>query len=957
MPDRPQRVALFQAFLLFCLIASHGLVAAASERTPAVLILNSYHQGEEWSDKELRGLTNELEKSFPEITPSIEHLDSKRFAGRAYTSMIKDFLIEKYKNRPFDVIIALDNFALDLLTEFKTQLFPGVPVVFAGINNFQPGQLNGRTGVTGVKEFQDIKGTIDLALNLHPQTKRVLFVADDTSSGQALISQVKAEAPLFKKRIELLYNPPAPFADLEKQLKKLPPDSLVLILSYVTDSNGRIFGRNESTRLISKASPVPIYSMHETRLGSGIIGGLLLEGREHGRQAGELALRILAGESPEDIPIQTSRQHPVFDYNILKKFGIAENALPGNSQIINRPRSFWLTYRRILIPAGLTILFLALMIALLSRTVYRLTRMERELDDSREKYRAVVENANEGIVVIQDGRIRYFNRAAADMTGYAMDEFRLLRLEDLAPPPDYRAAREKFLEIFNGLSLDFLHRCRVITKSGELRWLETNTVRFEWEEKPALLVFLTDVTTRKQAEDALEESEKLLRTIADNYPNSYLIIVERDFKIKFASGLEFKKNGINGESFIDAPLEALLRDYANDLKQPVSETFDGGESDFEIGVNGDFRHFQVLPLYQNDGSIPRAMIVAENITERKKSEVALRDSEASLLSLTENTDGSIWALDAGYRLMAGNSRFMKDINKRLGREMRRGECILSGLFPPEACSEWKSYYDRALSGSKFSIEQKSLCSNQASWVEYRFNPIYDENKNVIGLTVFGLDTTFRKRAEEKLKAALNEKEVLLQEIHHRVKNNMQVIISLLRLQAAKTSDQKIKDILKGCQGRVYAMAAAHEALYRSDSLASIEMEHYFTSLLDTLKGAYGTTRVNAVFSSDLEQPLISLKQAVPLGLVFHELVSNSLKHAFSSRQSGQISVKIKSRGDDLALVFSDNGTGFPDGLDWRRADSLGLQIVQNLVEGQLDGQIEYNATNGSTFNIKLKMQN
>ncbi|MFH1137425.1 MAG: histidine kinase dimerization/phosphoacceptor domain -containing protein [Pseudomonadota bacterium] len=932
-----------------------GLSAHAAENFPQVLIINSYHQGEEWSDKEIEGLSAALKRIYPDLAPSIEHLDAKRFPGPSHAGLAKEYLKEKYRGRTMDLVLALDNPALDLLADFQAELFPDTPVVFAGVNNFKPEMLKGRAGVTGIEEFQDIEGSLDLALRLHPGTRRVLAVTDYTSSGLALREQMERVAPGFKGRIEILYSPDVSFPELAEQLKRLPPDALVLLLTYVTDRPGRAFARDESTRLISEACPVPVYSMHETRLGHGIIGGLLVEGREHGRQAGEIALRVLAGEPPSAIPVRKSHSSSVFDYKVLETYKIDLKALPPGSAVINRPPSFWQAHRQALIPLAWVFLAMFSLVGLLAVMIARLKKTEADLTQSRGKYRAVVENATEGILVVQDENIAFFNPAAAALAGYTPEEYRALTLDRLIHSGDIRAAGEKLRATLEGPAADPINHFRIMSKSGGVRWVEANSVRIEWEDKPALLVFLTDITARRQAQGDLDNSEKLLRTIAENFPRSYVFIIERDFSIGFASGMELRKTKAVPELFIGKTIDQLLGPQADMVRDRFQQTFGGLEQDFELHLNGRCWLCRTTPLTGDDGRVSRILTVVENISAQKTAEIALRDSEANLLSLIENSDGEIWAVDKEYRLVVGNNRFIENYSKSRGASLGKGDPAWLASLEAEAMAEWKGYYDRALGGAKFSVEKKTAVPAVEGWVEYRFNPIVDENKEITGLTVFGRETTTRRAAEERLKAALKEKEVLLQEVHHRVKNNMQVIISLLRLQAGKSDDPKIRDILRVCQGRVYAMAAVHEALYRSESLAFVDIKQYFSNLMKTLVGAYDAKSVSVDFSFKLDQPQISLKQAASLGLVFHELVSNTLKHAFPGGRAGVLSLCVGSRGPDLEMILSDNGVGFPESLDWRRADSLGLQIVVNLVENQLGGRIEHDGREGTTFTIGFRL--
>ena len=209
----------------------------------------------------------------------------------------------------------------------------------------------------------------------------------------------------------------------------------------------------------------------------------------------------------------------------------------------------------------------------------------------------------------------------------------------------------------------------------------------------------------------------------------------------------------------------------------------------------------------------------------------------------------------------------------------------------------------------------------------------------------------RKLAEEQVVASLHEKEVLLKEIHHRVKNNMQVISSLLNLQSGYVADQQTLEIFEDSQNRVRSMALVHEKLYRSENLAQIDFGDYVQELTSYLFRSQNGQQRSITLKVQADVIFLDIDAAVPCGLIISELVSNSLKHAFPNGQSGEIVVDMcNSIDQQITLVVRDNGIGFPPELDFRETDSLGLQLINTLV-GQLGGTVELDSSHGSTFKI------
>jgi len=210
-------------------------------------------------------------------------------------------------------------------------------------------------------------------------------------------------------------------------------------------------------------------------------------------------------------------------------------------------------------------------------------------------------------------------------------------------------------------------------------------------------------------------------------------------------------------------------------------------------------------------------------------------------------------------------------------------------------------------------------------------------------------TAGQKQAEEDLKASLKEKEILMQEIHHRVKNNMQIISSLMKLQSRKFRDNRLKEVFRECHGRIQAMALVHETLYQSDSLSEIDLRQYVERLANHLFQAY-KARGKIQLKLGIEDIIFEIEQAIPCGLIVNELLSNSLKHAFPGGRKGNIEIRAHlTENGEIELAVSDNGVGLPDGFDLHNTETLGLELVAGLVESQLEGTVSINMEKGTEF--------
>lgn len=211
----------------------------------------------------------------------------------------------------------------------------------------------------------------------------------------------------------------------------------------------------------------------------------------------------------------------------------------------------------------------------------------------------------------------------------------------------------------------------------------------------------------------------------------------------------------------------------------------------------------------------------------------------------------------------------------------------------------------------------------------------------------------RQEAEAVIRASLREKEVLLKEIHHRVKNNLQIVSSLLNLQSGYIDDECALQIFKESQSRIQSMALAHEKLYQSEDLARVNFAEYIEGLVKFLTRSYGSGGVHLAL--DVAPVFLSLDTSIPCGLIVSELVSNAFKYAFPQRRSGEIYVRLKSLDDaHYELVVGDTGIGFPDDVDFRNTESLGLQLVTTLAD-QLDGEIVLDTREGTEFQIRFRV--
>jgi len=243
------------------------------------------------------------------------------------------------------------------------------------------------------------------------------------------------------------------------------------------------------------------------------------------------------------------------------------------------------------------------------------------------------------------------------------------------------------------------------------------------------------------------------------------------------------------------------------------------------------------------------------------------------------------------------------------------------------------------------------------WVQFINKGFFDSDGNLLEIQSVGRDVTERKRTEKIIEESLQEKDVLLREIHHRVKNNMQIIQSFLSIQADKISEKELKKPLIESNNRIYSMALIHETLYHSEDLAKLNIKAYFQTISDHLFRIYHNPSQKITLTVSADPIDLDMDHCIACGLIINELVSNALKYAFIGVPDGKLEIVLKIEdADEAKLCIEDNGNGFPDSIDFESADSMGLKIVRILVESQLKGRISITNNSGTSFQIIFPFQ-
>lgn len=357
-------------------------IVHAQDKNKEILILNSYHRGLDWSDRVEEGILSKLKNNKNDnIDIKIEYMDSKENEDSTYYQKLIDLYKYKYRNEKFDLIISIDNMAFNFLLDYRDKVFPKVPLVFCGVNDFYSYKLENLNNMTGVIEEMDIQSNVDLISSLQPSTKNIAVIADNSYIGNIVCNELKKVQG--KNNINITIIKEEFIKNTIDKINKLPPDSAVLFMAtYLQNDNDIKIYTSKLIEYIRKNTDLPIYGIWDTAINRGVIGGKITSAFEQGKCAGELALRVLNGKSPNNIPIEKNYgMNYRFDYNQLKQFSINASKLPKGSIIINEPPSVYSVAKYKLKEAAYAVISVfMIIIAFLVMNILRRKKVEEKMN-------------------------------------------------------------------------------------------------------------------------------------------------------------------------------------------------------------------------------------------------------------------------------------------------------------------------------------------------------------------------------------------------------------------------------------------------------------------------------------------------------------------------------------------------------------------------------------------------
>jgi len=593
------------------------------------------------------------------------------------------------------------------------------------------------------------------------------------------------------------------------------------------------------------------------------------------------------------------------------------------------------------------------------RDITRLRGAEAIILKSQQKYRNLYMSMIDGFVIVDmQGNIVESNEAFQRMIGFSAEELQHLSYEDLTPEVwhelETRIVNEQIL--VKGHSGVYTKQYR--KKDGTVFPVELSTFLIHGEEgeNDGMWAIVRDITERKQAEEAMRASEEKFRSIVESSPNAMHLYQLTDNDQLILIGANPSADKLTGISHSDLYGMTIIQAFPNLSQTEIPAMYkcvakgELGPQSFEIQYEDKrFSGFYFVHIFQtNPGFLA---VDFTDITSRRQMEEDLRRSEIEYRDTLDSIPDWIYVVDKDNKIVMVNSALKEELN----RAGMKPDCIGQeiGLTFPFICKKTMNGIKNVFHTGKISVEEQKINSNRTILhTEMTRVPIKKDGK-VVKVVLLIRDCSKEKEIEELKSRNMNQKEVLIREIHHRVKNNLAIVISLLNFQLNNNTNDELSSIILDIQMRIRSMALIHEHLYQSENLDRIPLDAYIASLATMIMTTFSGHRIQ--MTKDLDQIDVNIGSALPIGLIINELLTNAFKYAFPSGIMGNILIRLKKEGrNQCMLIVEDDGVGLPINSSMDSEKSLGLYIVRLLVE-QLSGTIKIVREKGTSFQIHFEI--
>lgn len=636
-----------------------------------------------------------------------------------------------------------------------------------------------------------------------------------------------------------------------------------------------------------------------------------------------------------------------------------------------------------------------------SRDITNFKLAEQELIESEERYRDLFENASDLIQSVEvNGNISYVNNAWKNTLGYTEKDIQGKSIFEFLHPDGKQHCLAFFNELTKSnsnkthkIAIDLIHKNgakitvegsvggkldasgKMVSTRGIFRNItEENWIKTRQEVYNNVSKIISEKTNAEEIYEAIRvELSNVMNTeiFAISYAiNEHTIAFPYYYDVsrggKLTTTPRAHRKGINeyflkqkkGKILRRKELNQLISENKYELIGPPCMVFIGVPLKVKnkvVGVLSVQSYHNELEYDEKSLEILEFVSGAIGLTVQKKyDEQLLFEQTSKLTSIIENSSHLFWTYDKNLGLTSFNQNYSDAVFDLYGFRPKIEPHTMSRVDKKDLQPFWDKKYEEAFGGKKveFITERLNTKGNRIIREVY-LNPIFNEKNEVVLVSGIAHDITDKQIAEENLKNSLKEKEVLLKEVHHRVKNNLQVISSILNLQSSYLEDEKIINILRESQDRIKTMSIIHESLYQANDFSQINFSQYVVSLSKNLVHSYGNLDSFVETAYKIDDVHLSLDLSIPCGLIINELISNALKYAFKGREKGKLNISLQLKNGFVTIIVADDGVGIPSNINIKETNSLGLQLVSSLVE-QIDGELKMENKKGTTFTITFK---